>query len=116
MTKLARLAARFGAPYPMFRIRDYAPRRCLAFCVLLFAALVLAQLAPAFADTAQAPVADGITGGLISLWGPLLGVVTAFVIFFDRLAKVIPNNTTSSILNAVRLVATVLGAKVQDKQ
>lgn len=82
-----------------------------------FAALfLLAMLAPAFAQTATAPVGDGLFGGLISLWGPLLGVLGALVLFFDRLAKVIPNSTTNGFLSILRKVSALLGLKVPDAQ
>jgi hypothetical protein len=123
MKKLARLAARFAAPYPVhYRARSFALPG--AFVALIATAIVtvmcLAMLpSMAFAEAAtvaQAPVADGVTGGLISLWGPFLGVISSLVLFFDRLAKVIPNSTTSAILGGIRVIATVLGAKVQDRQ
>jgi hypothetical protein len=120
MKSLARWAARYGSPYPVasapglgLALLIACGRFCLAVlvCTLLFAATAYAAEA-----VATAPVGDAVTGGLVSLVGPALGVLSALVIFFDRLAKVIPNGTTSTILTVVRMVATVLGAKVQDKQ
>lgn len=88
---------------------------------VIFAALVLAcvflLLPEAFAQSvAQAPVGDTLFSGLISLWGPFLGIIAAFVLFFDRLAKVIPNGTTSSVLKGILWAATILGVKVPDNQ
>jgi hypothetical protein len=117
MKKLARWAARFGSlPSVTYRVIGFSRVGALLVCAIVM--MLVFSFSFAFADgaTVAAPLGDGVTGGLISLWGPLLGVVVALVTFFDRLAKVIPNSTTSTILNAIRIVATVLGAKVQDKQ
>ena len=83
----------------------------------MFAALLVAPFLVTAAYAADsAPVADGLLGGLVSLWGPFLGLLAAFVIFFDRVAKVIPNSTTSGLLTVLRKVAAVLGVKVPDAQ
>jgi hypothetical protein len=118
MKKLARSAACFGSPFPIVVRVPFCNPFAIVMCSALILMLAVMFTASAFAQgaVASAPVGDGVTGGLISLWGPLLGVLVALVTFCDRLAKVIPNSTTSSILNAIRIVATVLGAKVQDKQ
>jgi hypothetical protein len=123
MKKLARLAARFAAPYPVrYHATRFTPLPALyALIAIAVVAVVCLALLPsmAFAEAAtvaQAPIADNATGGLISLWGPFLGVISSFVLFFDRLAKVIPNSTTNAILSGIRVVATILGAKVKDQQ
>lgn len=83
-------------------------------CVMLVAVMLVGS--PAFAADVVAPVGNDASGGLVSLWGPTLGIITAVVIFFDRLAKVIPNSTTNTILSILLKVATVLGAKVTDQK
>jgi hypothetical protein len=121
MKYLARRAAQYASHYPVAVRPAFAagPLLALIACCLIAAVALLLAWGPsvAFAEAvAQAPVADSATGGLISLWGPFLGVISALVIFFDRVAKVIPNGTTSAVLQGIRVVATVLGAKVQDRQ
>jgi hypothetical protein len=43
-------------------------------------------------------------------------LIAALVLFFDRLAKIIPNRTDNAILSSLRKLATVLGVKVPDVQ
>lgn len=119
MHYLGRRAAAFASPYPI------STRRCFGFCFSIrvafvaFAALIMFGVAGAFAQatTATAPATGiGWLDQLASLWGPLCGVLVALIMFFDRLAKVIPNSTDNAILSALRKVATVLGVKVPDVQ
>lgn len=49
-------------------------------------------------------------------WDQIAGVLAAFILFFDRLAKLIPTSTTSNILSFLQKVATFLGIKVPDVQ
>jgi hypothetical protein len=64
----------------------------------------------------NSPVGDGLMGGLISLWGPFLGVIAAIVVFFNALARVIPNSTTNGILQVLLKISSVLGLKIEDKK
>ena len=47
-------------------------------------------------------------------WESIVGVFAAFVLFFDRLAKLIPSSTTNTVLSILLKISTVLGAKVPD--
>ena len=88
----------------------------MTFCILALL-VVLANGGVALAQAAApaaAPVGDGLLGGVVSLWGPLLGLLAALVLFFDRLAKVIPNSGVGGVLTVVRKVAAILGVKVPD--
>lgn len=49
-------------------------------------------------------------------WGEILGVGAAFVLFFDRLAKLTPTNSDNAIVAALYKVLAVLGVKVPDVQ
>ena len=44
------------------------------------------------------------------------GVLAAGVLFFDRLAKVIPSQSTNKIVQILQKVCAVLGVKVPDIQ
>jgi hypothetical protein len=84
--------------------------------VLLVAMSAHGMAADSVAQAAPKPVGDDLFSGLISLWGPLLGVITAVVILCDRIAKVIPSSSASKFAQVVRTIASVLGAKVPDRQ
>lgn len=86
------------------------------FLCLLALVLVCLVVSDSFAQTATAPVADGLLGGLVSLWGPFLGLIAAIVIFFNTLARIIPNSTTSGILKVLLMISSVLGVKVPDNK
>jgi hypothetical protein len=47
-------------------------------------------------------------------WTELLAFGTAGLIFFDRLAKLTPNNTDNAIVEWMGKIFAVLGAKVPD--
>jgi hypothetical protein len=83
-----------------------------AVCLLAFPALAVAQTGTGGATGPQ----PSIFTDLASLYGPACGIIVALVIFFDRLAKVIPNSTDIKALAFLRKVAAVLGAKVPDVQ
>jgi hypothetical protein len=47
-------------------------------------------------------------------WEAILGVAAAFILFFDRLAKITPSETDNKIVAFLQKVFSVLGAKVPD--
>lgn len=47
-------------------------------------------------------------------WTEILGVGAAFVLFFDRLAKLTPTDADNQIVAALYKVFAVLGLKVPD--
>jgi hypothetical protein len=117
MKTLARWAARFGSPHPFVAVRSFNWSFGLSLAIVAVLGFVLVFSGVAFAQAAMsAPVGDATTGGFMSLWGPFCGVIASLVIFFDRVAKVIPNGTTGAILKGIRIVSTVLGVKVPDRQ
>lgn len=44
------------------------------------------------------------------------GVIAAVVLFFDRLAKLIPTKSLGKIIGVLQKVTAILGVKVEDKQ
>lgn len=52
---------------------------------------------------------------LLSLdWSAYLGVAAAFILAFDRLAKLTPTETDNKIVAAAQKLFALLGAKVED--
>ncbi len=49
-------------------------------------------------------------------WGEIGGVLAAFVLTFDRLAKLTPTDSDNKIVAALYKVFAVLGLKVPDVQ
>lgn len=49
-----------------------------------------------------------------SNWGEIAGLAAAFILFFDRLAKLTPSNTDNSIVQFIHGIFVVLGVKVPD--
>ena len=47
-------------------------------------------------------------------WTEWMGVAAAFVLFFDRLAKLTPTTKDDSIVNWIYKIFAVLGAKVPE--
>lgn len=47
-------------------------------------------------------------------WESVLGVAAAFVLFFDRLAKLTPSETDNKIVNFFLGIFSILGVKVPD--
>lgn len=46
--------------------------------------------------------------------GEILGIVSAFVIAFDRMAKVTPTKADNKAVEAAQKIFTILGAVVKD--
>jgi hypothetical protein len=53
---------------------------------------------------------------LILNYGEYAGVAVAFVVFFDRLAKLTPTESDNKIVSYAYKVFAVLGLKVQDRK
>ena len=49
-------------------------------------------------------------------WESILGVAAAFILFFDRLAKLTPSDSDNKIVAFIQKVFAVLGVKVPDVQ
>jgi hypothetical protein len=47
-------------------------------------------------------------------WGDILGATAAFMLFFDRLAKLTPTDSDNAIVATLYKVFAVLGVKVPD--
>jgi len=47
-------------------------------------------------------------------WGDILGVGAAFMLFFDRLAKLTPTDSDNAIVATLYKVFSILGVKVPD--
>lgn len=110
MKSLALLAGRAGS-----RALVFSSLALIAAVIILFG-LPLDMALAQTATTAPAPVGGDMLGGIVSLWGPLLGVIAALVVFFNALAHVIPNSTTNGVLKVLLMVSRVLGLKVPDVQ
>ena len=49
-------------------------------------------------------------------WESVAGVAAAFILFFDRLAKLTPSNTDNMIVEFFNKLFSILGVKVPDLQ
>lgn len=49
-----------------------------------------------------------------SNWGEIMGAAAAFMLFFDRLAKITPTESDNAIVATLYKVFAVLGVKVPD--
>ena len=49
-------------------------------------------------------------------WEAILGVAAAFILFFDRLAKLTPSDSDNKIVALLQKIFAVLGVKVPDVQ
>jgi hypothetical protein len=87
---------------------------------LLVTALAVAALSAlvvcAYAAATPEATLPGWLDTVAALYGPTCGVLVAVVILCERIARLIPNSTTSKILKVLLLVTTVLGLKVPDNQ
>lgn len=52
--------------------------------------------------------------GFVTSLGPWLGVAAAFVLAFDRLAKITPTEADNSVVRIAQRIFAVLGVKVPD--
>ena len=48
-------------------------------------------------------------------WGEVLGIVSAFILAFDRLSKLTPTDADNKVVAALQKVFTVLGLRVTDR-
>ena len=53
---------------------------------------------------------------IVANWPAMLGVAAAFVLAFDRLAKLTPTKKDDGAVSVMYRVLAVLGAKVPDRQ
>ena len=114
MKTLARWAGRFGSPYPMtHRAWNVTP---LAFAFTAFAVPVVSLFYVSLAFAADAAPSPDVVSSIVSLYGPVCGVIAAVVILCERIARVIPNSTTSKVLKVALVIATILGVKVPDNK
>lgn len=47
-------------------------------------------------------------------WTEIMGVIAAFVLFFDRLAKLTPTESDNNLVRSLYKIFAVLGVKVPD--
>lgn len=51
---------------------------------------------------------------VLAHWDEIAGIAAAFVLFFDRLAKITPSDSDNKLLTALYKIFAVLGLKVPD--
>lgn len=76
-----------------------------------FTGVVPSALAQEVATSATEP---GLVDLLATKYGAYLGLAVAFVVFFDRLAKITPSDADNRIVAIAQKVFAVLGLKVPD--
>jgi len=113
MKKLALVASRFGSPYP----RRSAPAPII-FLPVLSLMILVALTGFVLAAVMRAPASEppDLLDTIVALYGPACGVLIALVILCERVARLIPNSTTSRVLKVLLVITTVLGVKVPDNQ
>lgn len=53
---------------------------------------------------------------ITSNYGEILGTISAFVLFFDRLAKLTPSDSDNKLVQILQKAFVVLGVKVTDNK
>jgi len=86
----------------------------LAVVVAVFSVALFPIIAFAQEVVADVDAEPSIIGWLTGNYGALAGIVVAFVLLFDRIAKLTPTDADNKIVRMAYKLFAVLGLKVPD--